>query len=514
MAANAIAAHSEERLRSIRNYVQVISYLVDVQGWPGDLADLLDDENIDAITYDWDPGELGIPAERLPDLSRFQQMRPATAAQPWGVFFLEFDGTRLPRTQVRALLRKLVHRQRAIAGVSSRTWCLDDLLFVVITGSEDLVELHLLAFDGNSPDNAQFRTLDWCPALSPSGHLRRLDTELLPNLAWPVDESDSDTWRQEWRKAFKLREGQAISDAARLAKRMADTARFLRDQIRAALTAEGGIGPFTDLMEEIRTQLVSDVNADSFADMCAQTMVYGMLSSRVTNPEDFGSNPVFSTVPMANPFLEAFFEKVNDQVEAYDLTGSDLPQLVADLRETNVEAILDQIGSTARGGDPVIHFYEDFLKKYDPRKRLDAGVFYTPQPAVEFIVRAVDEVLRTRFQLQMGIADAATWQQVAERNNFEVPEGIDPDKPFVSMIDPATGTGTFLVEWLRRAKESYAGGGGGGLVSAPQRACTHINACFRVDACPLRHRPPEGCPRVAQLRCSRCRTADTAYRHT
>lgn len=138
-----------------------------------------------------------------------------------------------------------------------------------------------------------------------------------------------------------------------------------------------------------------------------------------------------------------------------DLPGSDLPQLVADLRETNVEAILDQIGSTAKGGDPVIHFYEEFLKKYDRKMRADAGAFYTPQSAVEFIVRAVDEVLRSRFGLQMGIADTASWQDVAEHKRFEIPEGVDFAKPFVSMLDPATGTGTFLVEWLRRARRSF-----------------------------------------------------------
>ena len=215
-------------------------------------------------------------------------------------------------------------------------------------------------------------------------------------------------------------------------------------------------------MEQIRVQLVSDVDADSFADMCAQTLVYGMLSSRVTNPEDFGSSPIFSTVPVANPFLEALFEQVHDEAVSLDLAGSDLPQLVADLRKTNVEAILDQIDSTIKGGDPVIHFYEEFLKKYDSKMRADAGAFYTPQPAVEFIVRAVDEVLRSRFKLPMGIADAASWQEVADRNGFAVPEGVDPGKPFVSMVDPATGTGTFLVEWLRRARKSFLDSGASG----------------------------------------------------
>ena len=88
--------------------------------------------------------------------------------------------------------------------------------------------------------------------------------------------------------------------------------------------------------------------------------------------------------------------------------------------------------------------------------RADAGAFYTPKPVVEFMVRMVDEVLRTRFGLPLGIADPATWQEVADRNGFNVPDGIDLDKPFVSMIDPATGTGTFLVEWLKRARASYA----------------------------------------------------------
>ena len=207
-------------------------------------------------------------------------------------------------------------------------------------------------------------------------------------------------------------------------------------------------------MAEIRTQLVSDVNEASFADMCAQTLVYGVLTSRMIN-EDFGASPVFSTVPLANPFLEKFFRRVHDEAMSLDLPGSDLPNLVADLRETDVKSILARFGSTAKGGDPVIHFYEEFLKKYDSKMRADAGAFYTPQPAVQFMVRAVDEVLRSRFGLLLGIADAAPWREVARRNGFGVPDGVDPDKPFVSMVDPATGTGTFLVEWLRRARQSF-----------------------------------------------------------
>ena len=452
--ASSVPADHAETMRGIRTFAQVFQYLVDGQGWPLELPDLEDDD-LTAVTYDWDPAELGIPADRLGDLKRLQQMRPLTVNQPWGVFFLEFSGPRLRYTPIRRLLRALVTKKRAAAAASRRTWALDDLLFVVITGTGDEVEIHLLAFHGSDPQTEEFRSLAWRPAHAPPRHLQRLNKELLPCLAWPTDDSDVESWRKAWWEAFKLPVGQTIKDSTRLAERMARTARDLRTQIREALGKENGSGPFSALMEQIRTQLVSDVNADSFADMCAQTLVYGMLSSRVTNPKDFGSSPIFSTVPVANPFLEALFEQVHDEAVSLDLPVSDLPQLVADLRETNVEAILDQIDSTIKGGDPVIHFYEEFLKQYDRKMRADAGAFYTPQPAVEFIVRAVDEVLRSRFGLQMGIADAASWQEVAASNGFEVPEGVDPDKPFVSMVDPATGTGTFLVEWLRRARKSF-----------------------------------------------------------
>ena len=453
--ASSMPADRAEMMRGIRTFAQVFQYLVDDQDWPLELPDQLEEDDLTAVTYDWDPAELGIPAERLKDFKRLQQMRPLTVNQPWGVFFLEFSGPRLRYTPIRRLLRALVTKKRAAGAASRPTWALADLLFVVITGTGDDVEIHLLAFHGSDPQTAEFRSLAWRPAHAPPRHLQRLNEELLPCLAWPTDDSNVESWRKAWWEAFKLPVGQTIKDSTRLADRMARTARDLRTQIREALGKENGSGPFSALMEQIRTQLVSDVNADSFADMCAQTLVYGMLSSRVTNPKDFGSSPIFSTVPVANPFLEALFEQVHDEAVSLDLPGSDLPQLVADLRETNVEAILDQIDSTIKGGDPVIHFYEEFLKQYDRKMRADAGAFYTPQPAVEFIVRAVDEVLRTRFGLPMGIADAASWQEVAERQGFDVPEGVDPDKPFVSMVDPATGTGTFLVEWLRRARKSF-----------------------------------------------------------
>lgn len=89
----------------------------------------------------------------------------------------------------------------------------------------------------------------------------------------------------------------------------------------------------------------------------------------------------------------------------------------------------DLWGKTHKGPDPVIHFYEDFLKEYDNNLRKKMGAYYTPLPVVQFIVRSVDYLLEKEFGLQQGLAD--TSKTVA---------GIHR----VQILDPAVGTGTFI----------------------------------------------------------------------
>ena len=453
---------SESVLRRVGTQTDLFEFLADELGWPLDVADL-DEEQ---LTWEWLPEDLGIDPASLDSLRRLRQLRPLTAGQPWGIFFAEFDRERLPVTHFRKLVQALARRKRAGATDEDRVrWDRENLLFLVTTGQNETVQMHLLALWDREDQVDEIRSLAWRPSQASVRHLDRLTDELLPRLSWPDDTDDGIAWRDQWRDAFKLPLGAAIRSAATLAERMARTARDLRGQIDGALDAEAAEhgGPFTTMLAQVRAQLIADADEAKFADMCAQTLVYGMLSARVTAPEDFGTSPVYSTVPLSNPFLEALFEQVQDEASVLDLPGSGLDQLVADLKATNVEAILDQFnqfGATAKGGDPVIHFYEEFLKQYDNEERLKAGAFYTPQPVVEFMVRAVDEALRTKFGLATGIADPSTWADAAERNGFEVPDDIEPESPFVSMIDPATGTGTFLVAWINQAKRSYLAGGG------------------------------------------------------
>ena len=121
-----------------------------------------------------------------------------------------------------------------------------------------------------------------------------------------------------------------------------------------------------------------------------------------------------------------------------------------------MEAVLRDFGDRNPQEDPVIHFYESFLKEYDAKKRMQRGVFYTPRPVVSYIVRSVHELLQTEFGLADGLADTATWGEMLERHpGLKLPllsdspgetQTISPDEPFVQILDPATGTATFLVE--------------------------------------------------------------------
>jgi predicted helicase len=188
--------------------------------------------------------------------------------------------------------------------------------------------------------------------------------------------------------------------------------------------------------------------------MYAQTIAYGLLSARIAAPEQKTADD-FAAHMRTNPFLRELMEtflhvggrrgKAGGPGIDFDELG--VSEVVELLDDANLEAVVFDFGDLKPEEDPVIHFYELFLKEYDAKKRIQRGVFYTPRPVVSYIVRSVDELLRTEFGLQDGLADAATWGEMACRHkDLVVPEGIPPHQAFVQILDPAVGTGTFLVE--------------------------------------------------------------------
>ncbi len=212
-------------------------------------------------------------------------------------------------------------------------------------------------------------------------------------------------------KDFCIHIGQTIKSSKKLAEMMAGKARMLAEVIEKSLIEDeaDNLNPDTALQSQLhafKDILIHDIKPGEFADIYAQTIAYGMFAARLHDPTlpTFSRQEAAELIPKTNPFLRKLFQ----YIAGYDLDGRILWIVdgLADLfRATDIAALLKNFGKTTQTNDPIIHFYETFLSEYDPKLRKARGVWYTPAPVVNFIVRAVDEILKTEFGLKEGLAD-------------------------------------------------------------------------------------------------------------
>jgi predicted helicase len=444
-------AINEKAMKAATSLDEVIAFLSDQLGWPVDASEL------EKSTFKYTPDELGVDATVGDRINSIRQIRPVTVNQPWGIFLLDLSGTTLTKKTIREVLKGLTAKRRAEKQPGS--WNKENLLFIVSSGRDQDFQIHFLSFKSLEQAKTEIRTLDWNPIKSPPQKIRRLSRELLPHLSWPHNQQNAESWLNSWGSAFRVPLGTTISDASALAKRMADVAIKLRDTILAGLEKENGKGPLSALLVLIRDEIDSDADKKTFADMCAQTITYGLLAARVNDPEGFAASPVFDSFSLSDEFLESLFAEVQEAISLPHEDTASIESLAADLKSTNVEAILDEFGNSTDGGDPVIHFYEQFLFLYDREMRMSAGAFYTPKPVVDTMVRMVDELLVSKFGLVKGFADESSWSQVCNFLDIPVPPDKEPNSRFLSILDPATGTGTYLVSVIERVKANLVKAG-------------------------------------------------------
>ncbi len=252
-------------------------------------------------------------------------------------------------------------------------------------------------------------------------------------------------------KNFCTHIGQTIKSSKKLAEMMASKARLLQDILERAITSDEETQENTSLREQYKTFkniLIHDLTPKAFADIYAQTLAYGMFAARLhdTTLDDFSRQEAAELIPKSNPFLRKLFGYVAgpDIDERIMRTVDNLAEV---FRATNVEQLLKNFGKSTQTNDPIIHFYETFLAEYDPKLRKARGVWYTPEPVVKFIVRAVDDILKTEFDLPQGLADTS-------KTKIKVPiqgskKMLEKEVHKVQILDPATGTGTFLAEVVK-----------------------------------------------------------------
>jgi predicted helicase len=243
-------------------------------------------------------------------------------------------------------------------------------------------------------------------------------------------------------KEFLQKEVPTVATPKELAKRMASITRLIRQTIEKALEDETTSKENTlhEQFESFKKTLLPNLDDKGFADLYSQTIAYGLFTARC-----FDKAPPFTRqeaaylVPKTNPFLRDTFDRIAGihLDERIVWAVDDLAEL---LNRTDISAILQDFGKRTRQEDPVVHFYETFLAEYDPKMREMRGVYYTPEPVVSYIVRSVDKILQTDFGLPKGLADSSKLEDGSHR---------------VLILDPATGTGTFLYNVIKTIFKRY-----------------------------------------------------------
>lgn len=246
--------------------------------------------------------------------------------------------------------------------------------------------------------------------------------------------------------------------ARELALALATRSKLLRDYLGEELVRqekEHQEGRLYGLYRIFRDQVFHELTLKEFADAYAQMLAYGLFLARLNS----GTKPV--TLHNAREFVPGSFQLIRELVDFLAELEKDeyrevrwvIEEVLSIVNALELDAIMEDlsfrqrksINRKVRAGDeeehrlferdPFIYFYEDFLKAYDPEMRKSRGVYYTPPPIVNFIVRAVDDILKDSFSFRDGLADHKR----------------------VTVLDFACGTGTFLLEVFERIFENIGG---------------------------------------------------------
>lgn len=251
---------------------------------------------------------------------------------------------------------------------------------------------------------------------------------------------------------------QTIKSPKTLAQMMAGKARLLENILEKAITSDEENEDNSALKQQYETFkniLIHDLSPKGFADIYAQTLAYGMFAARLHDKtlDTFSRQEAAELIPKSNPFLRKLFNHVAG-IDIDERIVTTVDNLADVFRATNIEVLLKNFGKSTQTQDPIIHFYETFLAEYDPKLRKARGVWYTPEPVVNFIVRGVDEILKTEFGLKDGLADTTktTIKVQTDQPDRRTKSGyveIEKNVHKVQVLDPATGTGTFLAEVVK-----------------------------------------------------------------
>ncbi len=263
------------------------------------------------------------------------------------------------------------------------------------------------------------------------GRLIRLSGDVTTDGAKAVSETDAAAVFELLRD-FLLWQPTAPATPRALAEMLAPLCRLLRAEVLAAV--QNSESNLAALAVDWRHYLFPDADDAQFADAYAQTLTYALLLARWSGAAELSTAQATQTLRPQHGLLAEALKILAD------------PQARAEI-ETPVNVLERVIGAVDQAalagkisGDPWLYFYEDFLAVYDPKMRKDRGVYYTPVPVVRAQVALIGELLESRFDAEFSFVD-----------------------PKVVTLDPAAGTGTYILAALDHALERVAATQGPGM---------------------------------------------------
>lgn len=448
-------------IRNVKDMRGLIQYFSEVLDWRIDLDDFID---IEDITYDFDASDIGLKEEAFAKIASLRQLQPLVDQQKWGIFCVEFDSNKFEVSALRKILSGLIPKRRNAA--EHAVWSQNDLLFICLWGTDNNTTIGLAHFEDKKSGLPQIKMISCAPAMEDFTQIKVFENRL-EKLSWPKDSNDHEAWRTSWSDAFITGYRQTIHDSVTLTVQLAAEAQNIRNRILDILEVESANGYVHLLYEKFKNTLIHDMTEQQFADMYAQTVVYGLFSARCMDDsqDDFSAAEAIDCIPSTNPFLKSLMRECLGSQENGKLSFDELEigNVVELLVHSRTDSIIQDFNRQTGGGreDPVIHFYEEFLTAYDKAQKVQRGVYYTPQPVVNFMVRAVDSILKTEFGLEGGLASTETKKITQKRSSLRKIDGFfrevneTVEVPAIQILDPATGTGTFLRQTILQVYENF-----------------------------------------------------------
>jgi len=231
-----------------------------------------------------------------------------------------------------------------------------------------------------------------------------------------------------------------VTTSSELSIELAKKTKFLVHVLQEEFSRENE--EVTRFYKAFQEELIETLTKEKFADLYAQTITYGLFAARMRAQNGFTKNIAWQLIPENLPLLKEIFHSFTGPhfPESLSWVVDDISQV---LEKADITSILKEFKTTKWDEDPVIHFYETFLATYNPEERERLGVYYTPLPVVSYIVRSIHKLLKKK---------------------FGKPEGLATND--VTLLDPAAGTLTFVVQAIKQVQKELEERNKAGLINS------------------------------------------------